>query len=141
MTLKAVADATSSAASGITVGSSAITSGTNTRVLFDDSATLGESAGLTYVKASGTLAATVLTTTGLHTARSGTATPAAASAVAGLAMGSAAIGIYWGTGSPSTALTAPKGSLYLRTDGSGIADRAYINTDGSTAWTNLVTAG
>lgn len=74
-------------------------------------------------------------------ARPSLATPAAASAVAGVTLGSALVGIYWGTGSPNTALTAPKGSLYLRTDGSGVADRAYINTDASTAWTNLVTAG
>lgn len=79
--------------------------------------------------------------TGILTARSGTATPAAASAVAGLTVGSAAIGFYWGSGSPNTALTAAKGSLYMRTDGSGVADRAYVNTDGSTAWTAIATAG
>jgi hypothetical protein len=45
-------------ASGLTVGTTTIASGTNTRVLFDDSAVLGESAGLTYVKGTGTLSAT-----------------------------------------------------------------------------------
>lgn len=45
-----------------------------------------------------------------------------------------------GTGTPNASVTAPKGSLYLRSDGSGANDRAYINTDSSTAWTNLVTA-
>ena len=45
-----------------------------------------------------------------------------------------------GSGSPNGSVTAPQGSLYLNTAGSGAADRAYINTDGSTAWTNLVTA-
>lgn len=79
--------------------------------------------------------------TGILTARSGTATPAAAAGVAGLTMGSAAVGLYWGTGSPNTALTAAKGSLYLRTDGSGTMDRAYVNTDSSTAWTPFVTVG
>lgn len=49
--------------------------------------------------------------------------------------------ILSGTGSPDTSVTAQKGSLYMRLDGSGATDRAYINTDGSTAWTNLVTAG
>lgn len=47
-------------------------------------------------------------------------------------------GIFFGSGAPS--LSAAKGSLYLRSDGTGIADRAYINTNGSTTWTNLVTA-
>lgn len=44
-----------------------------------------------------------------------------------------------GTGSPDTVVTAPKGSLFLRTDGGGVNDRAYINTDSVTAWTALVT--
>jgi hypothetical protein len=79
--------------------------------------------------------------TGLVTSRSATATPAAASAVAGLSMGSSAIGIYWGTGDPATALTAAKGSVYIRTDGSSVSTRMYINTDGVTAWTAVTTAG
>lgn len=45
-----------------------------------------------------------------------------------------------GAGTPNAAVTAPKGSLYLRTDGTGVNDRAYINTDSSTAWTALTTA-
>lgn len=69
------------------------------------------------------------------------ATPAAASAVAAVTFGSALVGIYWGTGDPNTALTAPKGSLFIRTDGSGVANRMYINTDSSTAWTSFATAG
>ncbi len=47
--------------------------------------------------------------------------------------------IISGSGSPNTVVTAPKGSLFLRTDGSGVADRSYINTDVSTAWTALST--
>jgi hypothetical protein len=77
----------------------------------------------------------------LLTSRSATATPAAASAVAGLSMGSSAIGVYWGTGDPAAALTAAKGSVYIRTDGSSSSTRMYINTDGVTAWTNVTTAG
>jgi hypothetical protein len=45
---------------------------------------------------------------------------------------------FSGTGAPG--MVAPQGSLYMRLDGSGIADRAYVNTNGSTAWTNVVTA-
>lgn len=47
-------------------------------------------------------------------------------------------GIYSGTGAPT--ISAAKGSLYLRTDGTGINDRAYINTNGSTTWTAITTA-
>lgn len=54
MTLKAVASESLSA-SGITIGSSVITGGTDTRVLFDDAGVVGESAGLTYLKATGKL--------------------------------------------------------------------------------------
>lgn len=44
-----------------------------------------------------------------------------------------------GSGAPGT--TQPKGSLYLRTDGSGANDRAYIATDSSGTWTAIVTVG
>jgi len=46
--------------------------------------------------------------------------------------------ILSGVGAPG--MTAPKGSLYLRTDGTTTSDRAYINSDGSTTWTALTTA-
>ena len=49
----------------------------------------------------------------------------------------AGMGIYFGSGAPTVA--AAKGSLYLRSDGSGVADRAYINTNGSTTWTAIST--
>lgn len=51
---------TAGSSSGITIGTTTITSGTDTRVLFDDGGKVGESAGLTYVKGTGTLSATVL---------------------------------------------------------------------------------
>ena len=47
-------------------------------------------------------------------------------------------GIYFGSGVPT--LTAAKGSLYLRSDGSSTSTRIYVNNDGGTTWTNLVTA-
>lgn len=52
---------------------------------------------------------------------------------------SAGIDILSGAGAP-TGVTASKGSLYLRTDGTTTNDRAYINTDGGTTWTALTTA-
>lgn len=79
--------------------------------------------------------------TGIVNVASATATPAGGSSAAKLLFGTTALfGIYYGSGAPSS-LTAAKGSLYLRSDGSGVADRAYINTDGSTTWTAIATAG
>jgi hypothetical protein len=49
--------------------------------------------------------------------------------------------IMAGAGSPSGVVTAPQGSLYLRTDGTTINNRAYINTNSGTTWTALTTAG
>lgn len=71
--------------------------------------------------------------------RPGTAIPAGGTAGFGFTATSATnFGVFFGSGTPS--LAAAKGSLYLRSDGSGIADRAYINTDGSTTWAAIATA-
>jgi len=48
--------------------------------------------------------------------------------------------IVSGAGTPHGSITAPQGSLYLRTNGTTTNDRAYINTDGGTTWTALTTA-
>jgi hypothetical protein len=73
------------------------------------------------------------------TARSGTAIPAGGTAGAGVMVSSTAnFGVFFGSGAPT--LSAAKGSLYLRSDGSTTNDRAYINTDGGTTWTALTTA-
>lgn len=45
-----------------------------------------------------------------------------------------------GTGSPNTVVTAPVGSLFMRTDPAGTTSRLYINTDGTTAWTSFTSA-
>lgn len=65
----------------------------------------------------------------------GVATTAAGALV--LRLGASGPNIYTGSGAPT--VSAVKGSLYLRTDGSGTTDRAYINTNGSTTWTALTT--
>lgn len=81
---------------------------------------------------------TTLSATGNITADSSNA-PVAGGAAAFIATNVAAgFGIYVGSGAPTVA--AAKGSLYLRSDGSGTGDRAYINTNGSTTWTALTTA-
>jgi hypothetical protein len=74
-----------------------------------------------------------------HIGYNATATPAAASAVAMVAGGSALVGVYWGTGDPNAALSAPQGSLYTRTDG-GANTRLYINNNGSTGWAAVTSA-
>lgn len=71
------------------------------------------------------------------TIASGTALPANGSAAIFIGLTSNGIGIYAGSGAPN--ITAPKGSFYLRSDGSGVGDRAYINTNGSTTWTAITT--
>jgi len=43
--------------------------------------------------------------------------------------------IVCGTGAPT--FSAVKGTLYIRLDGSSTSTRLYINTTGSTTWTNF----
>lgn len=72
------------------------------------------------------------------TAFSTTAIPAGGAATTGFMVSSTAnFGIFFGSSAPT--LSAAKGSLYLRSDGTGTTDRAYINTNGTTTWTALTT--
>lgn len=67
------------------------------------------------------------------------AVPAGGTAGTGIKLSSTAnLGVFFGSGVPS--LSAAQGSLYLRTDGSTTATRLYVNTNGTTGWTNVVTA-
>jgi hypothetical protein len=84
----------------------------------------------------GSVAATTVSATGNVTADSATA-PVAGGTAAFLATSTAGLGIYFGSGVPT--VSAAKGSLYLRTDGTTTNDRAYINTNGATTWTALTT--
>lgn len=71
-------------------------------------------------------------------AHAATAIPAGGTAGAGLLVSSTAnFGIFFGSSAPT--LSAAKGSLYLRSDGTTTNDRAYINTNGTTTWTALTT--
>lgn len=47
-------------------------------------------------------------------------------------------GIYAGAGAPT--ITAAKGSIYLRTDGSAQEETLYVNTDGADTWVAGVAA-
>lgn len=46
----------------------------------------------------------------------------------------------YGTGDPNGTFKATQGSYYARIDGSSASTRGYVNTDGGTTWTNIVTA-
>ena len=92
--------------------------------------TIGVSAGSLQVTPQIVGIGNFLSLAGIATTAGGYSTP-------GLTMGSAAIGIYWGSGAPSTA--APRGSLYLRTD-NGANTSLYINRDGSTTWVAVTSA-
>lgn len=64
------------------------------------------------------------------------AIPAGGTAGLGLMFSATAnFGIFFGSGAPT--LSAAKGSLYMRSDGSSTSTRAYVNTNGSTTWASL----
>lgn len=85
------------------------------------------------------LSSAVISAVGNARILSGTAVPAGGTAGAGYKMSSVTnFGIFFGSGAPT--LSAAKGSLYMRTDGSATSDRMYVNTDGATAWTAVITA-
>lgn len=72
-------------------------------------------------------------------AYSNTAIPAGGTTGSGFKVSSATnFGVFFGSGAPT--LSAAKGSLYLRSDGSTTNDRMYVNSDGSTTWTAVTTA-
>lgn len=85
------------------------------------------------------LSGAVVSAVGAATILSGTAVPAGGTTGAGYKFSSTTnLGIFFGSGAPT--LTAAQGSLYMRTDGSATSDRMYVNTDGATAWTPVITA-
>ena len=85
-----------------------------------------------------TITSTTFDFTGTSTFLSATAIPAGGTTGSGIKFSSTAnYGVFFGSGAPT--LSAAKGSLYLRSDGSTTTSRAYINTNGSTTWTALTT--
>jgi hypothetical protein len=89
------------------------------------------------VTVTGTVGAAV-TATSTITALSGSALTAGGAAAFVGTNTSGSMGVYFGSGAPT--VSAAKGSLYLRSDGSSTSTRAYINTDGATTWTAITTA-
>lgn len=100
--------------------------------------TIGTSVGDITIT-TGLAVATTVNAAGFVKAFFATAIPAGGTTGSGLLVSSTAnFGVFFGSGAPS--LSAAKGSLYLRSDGSATNNRAYINTDGGTTWTALTTA-
>ena len=80
-----------------------------------------------------------VTITGSLKARSATAISGGGALGSGLMLSTTAFfGIFFGSGAPT--LSAAQGSIYLRSDGTGPADRLYVNVNGTTGWTNFVSA-
>jgi hypothetical protein len=116
---------------GITTSTGNITGG-NLR-------TSGQMSAAGNVTGGNVLSSAVVSAVGNATILSATAVPAGGTTGAGYKMSSTTnLGIFFGSGAPS--LSAAQGSLYLRTDGSTTITRMYINTNGSTGWTNVVTS-
>lgn len=79
------------------------------------------------------------TTTTDHAVATTTAATAGGARAVKLGSGTnGVVGIYFGSGAPT--ISAPQGSIYLRTDGSSTSTRGYFNTNGSTAWAAITTA-
>jgi hypothetical protein len=135
-TLK-VDGSTASAATGLQVKSAAaagglalsvISSGTNEALTLDS-------------KGTGTLTLNGTATGGITTPRTVTTQSGQAATAGGgaavLAFGADGLGIYFGSGAPT--ISAAKGSLYVRTDGSSTSTRVYVN-NGTTNWVAVTTA-
>lgn len=87
-----------------------------------------------------TIVGTTISSTGAATILNGTAIPANGTVAAGYKFSSTLnFGVFFGSGAPNIA--AAKGSLYLRSDGTGVGDRAYIATDSAGTWVAITTAG
>ena len=88
----------------------------------------------------GAASGTSLTLTAGLTVDSSVAIPAGGNNGDGIKLSTTAnFGIFFGSGAPS--LSAAQGSLYIRSDGTTVNDRAYINSNGTTGWTALTTVG
>lgn len=123
---------------GVIVGAGTVDPGSNNLVVGGNITATGNITGvtgnLTTLTSSG-----VISSSGKITALNGGTTVAGGNATAGLALGTLGIGIYFGSGVPS--ITAATGSLYLRTDGTTLTGRMYINTTGASTWTAVNTVG
>jgi hypothetical protein len=130
---------TTDAVTGFTTSNSGTLFGTLTATTGNGQfgGTLGVTGATTL---SSTLAVTGTSTlTGQLSVQTGTAPPAAGATTSGIKVSSTAnLGLFWGSGAPT--FSAAQGAIYLRTDGSSTSTRLYVNTTGSTTWTNFTSA-
>lgn len=89
--------------------------------------------------ATGSRPRSIYTSTVFGVGTSAAITSGGAQGIGFVSTSTANFGVFFGSGAPT--ISAAKGSIYLRSDGSGVNDRAYINTNGSTTWTAIVTVG
>jgi len=115
-----------------------ITTSANANIVLTPNGTGNVNTGAN-ISVTGNITGGNLRSAGTSAILSGTAVPAGGTAGAGYRFSSVAnLGVFFGSGVPT--LSAAKGSLYLRTDGSTTNNRMYVNTDGATAWTAVTTA-
>lgn len=129
------------AATGGTVAVVVTDSGSNTNLTIDGkgTGTIGIGTVSTGVVTVGSVSGVSVTLGQVSNAPTFIAgTGVTAGGVVGLALGSTFIKVCVGSGAPT--LSAAQGSIYLRSDGSSTSTRLYVNTTGSTTWTNVTTA-
>ena len=121
------------AQTSVTATTGAITANTG-----NISATLGSVSAGTTVNAGTTITAGtgITSTTGNITSTAGNLVTSTAGK--GVVLGGGAK-IVCGAGDPNGVVTAPVGSLYLNTTGSGVADRIFVNSDAATTWVAVTT--
>ena len=130
-------------ASSLTVGSTTISSGTDTYILYNNAGTLGNVAtsgtgNVARVNTPtfttpvlGAATGTSLSVTGNVYAYNATSIPAGGTTGSGYTFSSTAnFGMFFGSGAPT--LSAAQGSLYVRSDGA-----PYYNNNGTTGWTQI----
>lgn len=123
-------------AAAITNGATTIVGGTNTRVLFDDSGVIGESAGLTYVKASGLLASTAMAIGGATIGPDALGVTGTATISGNLTLTSSKL--FYGNGSGNTALLKAAGGTF---QARVFADNAYTFLQGKITSEQNATTG
>lgn len=85
----------------------------------------------------GNVSATTVAATSTVTAHSASALTAGGAAAFVGTNTAGSMGIYFGSGAPT--VSAAKGSVYLRSDGSSTSTRLYVS-DGGTTWIAVTTA-
>ena len=136
-----VAGTSNTAGANLTIGGSKGTgSGAGGSLVFQVAPAGSSGTTQNSLTAALTIASTkAVSAVGSITAASGTTITAGGTAGAGLLVSATAnFGIFFGSGVPT--ISAAQGSLYLRSDGSSTSTRLYVNTTGSTTWTNVTTA-